>query len=324
MNLLRCLAGTLGVAALAMSSPQANAQPTPGATVRLVVPYPAGGAGDALARLLGQTIAESNGPSLVVENRAGASSIIGTEVVGRAAPDGATLLLVENPFILSAVLRPSVNYNPVSSFEPICYVADTPAVLAVSSASDIHSLTEFLNAARAKPGAISYASTGPASIVHIAGELLKRDAKVDLTYVPYPGSPPAVNAVLGGHVTAVIANYSDLKAQIEAGQLRPIAVPAKKRVEPLPDVPTLGEAGFPGIEASVWFGFVAPAGTAKDTLAKFAAQFSAASQAPEVQRKLAAQGLFPVLSCGAEFGGFIRTEFEKYGEFAREFNLKFE
>jgi tripartite-type tricarboxylate transporter receptor subunit TctC len=324
MSLFRWLLGSFGAVALAMAGPPTNAQDISGRTVRFVVPYPAGGAGDALTRLLGQAVAESKGPSLVIENRPGASGIIGTEVVARAAPDGATLLLVENPFILSAVLRPSVNYNPVSSFEPICYVADTPAVLAVSSVSEIHSVPEFLDAARAKPGSISYASTGPASIVHIAGELLKRDSRVDLTYVPYPGSPPAVNAVLGGHVTAVIANYSDLKAQLEAGQLRPLAVPAKKRVEPLPDVPTLAEVGFPGIEASVWFGIVAPAGTQKDTLSQFAAYFSAAIKAPDVKRKLAVQGLFPVLSCGAEFGNFIRMEFEKYGLFAREFNLKFE
>src|SRR5262249_12493969 len=151
-----------------------------------------------------------------------------------------------------------------------------------------------------------------------------RDAHVDFTYVPYPGSPPAMNAVLGGHVTAVIANYSDLKAQLEAGQLRPIAVPAAKRVEPLPDVPTLAELGFPGIEAAVWFGIVAPARTPKDALQKFEAQFSAAIKVPEIKRKVAAQGLFPALSCGPEFGAFLRTQHEKYTQFAKEFDLKLE
>ena len=321
--LLRRLTFGLIAAALTLSNPTANAQTLP-ATVRLVVPYPAGGAGDALARLLGQAIAEINGPAFVIEDRPGASSIIGTEFAARAAPDGTTLLLVENPFILSAVLRPSVNYHPVKSFEPICYLADTPAVLAVSSASEIRSFSDVLAAARKSPGSVSYGSTGPASIVHIAGELLKRDARVDLTYVPYPGSPPAVNAVLGGHVTAVIANYSDLKAQIEGGQLRPIAIPAAKRAEALPDVPTLTELGFPGIEASVWFGIVAPAKTPNDALTQFAAKFSSVVQTPEMKRKLAVLGLFPQLSCGSAFGAFLQTEHAKYTQFANEFSLKLE
>lgn len=289
-------------------------------TVHVIVPYPAGGAGDVLTRVLAQAITDKTGQTIVVENKPGAGSIVGTELAERATPDGTTVLLVENPYVLSAVLHPNVHYHPVKSFDPICYLADTPAVLAVSEKSDIHSLEDFIKAAKAGP--MSYGSTGPASIAHIAGELLKRDAKIDLTYVPFPGSPPAVNAVLGGHINAVIANYSDLKSQLSAGTLRPLFVPATRRIEPLPDVPTLIELGYKNIEATVWFGFVAPRGTPKEILAELTAEFSAAIRVPGVKSKLAAQGIFTSVSCGEPFGQFLATQTEKYIEFAREFNIK--
>src|SRR5262249_20099999 len=222
----------------------------------------------------------------------------------RAVADGTTILLVENPFILSPILFPG-HYDPISSFEPLCYVAATPAVLAVSSKSDIHTLADFLQQAKAKPGAVSYGSTGPASIAHIAGELLKRDAKIDMTYVPYPGSPPAMNATLAGTITAVMANYSDLKGQIDSGALRPIAVPAKKRAQPLPTVPTLAESGFNDLDAAVWFGFVAPAKTPKETLAQLSQFISDAVKSEEVADRLKSQGMFINLFCGAEFGRFL-------------------
>jgi tripartite-type tricarboxylate transporter receptor subunit TctC len=255
------------VVSLAVIAEPAVAQSLAGKTIRIVVPYAAGGTGDVVARVLAQAITQKTGQTIVVEDRPGASSIVGSEFAARAAPDGTTILLVENPFILSPILFPG-HFDPVSSFEPLCYVAATPAVLAVSSKSDIHSLSDYLKLATSKPGTVSYGGTGPASIIHIAGELLKRDAKVDITYVPYPGSPPAMNATLAGTITAVMANYSDLKGQIEAGALRPIAVPAKKRAEALPNVPTLAESGFNNLDAAVWFGFVAPAKTPKETLAQ--------------------------------------------------------
>jgi len=204
------------VVSLAVIAEPAVAQSLAGKTIRIIVPYAAGGTGDVVARVLAQAITQKTGQTIVVEDRPGASSIVGSEFAARAAPDGTTILLVENPFILSPILFPG-HYDPVSSFEPLCYVAATPAVLAVSSKSDIHTLSDYLKLATSKPGAVSYGGTGPASIIHIAGELLKRDAKVDITYVPYPGSPPAMNATLAGTITAVMANYSDLKGQIEAG-----------------------------------------------------------------------------------------------------------
>lgn len=307
--------------ALALSAAPALAQGLAGKTVRIVVPYAAGGTGDVVARVVGQEVTQKTGQSIVVEDRPGASSIVGTEFVARATPDGTTILLVENPFILSAILFPG-HYDVLSNFEPLCYIAATPAVLAVSSQSDIHTLADFLKRAQSKPGAVSYGSTGPASIVHIAGELLKRDAKVDMTYVPYPGSPPAMNATLSGTITAVVANYSDLKGQIDAGALRPIAVPAKKRVPALPNVPTLAEKGFTDLDAAVWFGFVAPAKTPKETLVQLSQYISDAVKTPAVADRLKSQGMFINLFCGTEFGNFLADQKTTYTKLTREFEIK--
>jgi len=311
----------LVVIAFALNAAPALAQGLASKTVRIVVPYAAGGTGDVVARVVGQEVTQKTGQSIVVEDRPGASSIVGTEFVARATADGTTILLVENPFILSAILFPG-HYDVLSNFEPLCYIAATPAVLAVSSQSDIHTLADFLKRAQSKPGAVSYGSTGPASIVHIAGELLKRDAKVDMTYVPYPGSPPAMNATLSGTITAVVANYSDLKGQIDAGALRPIAVPAKKRVPALPNVPTLAENGFTDLDAAVWFGFVAPAKTPKETLAQLSQYISDAVNTPAVADRLKSQGMFINLFCGTEFGNFLADQKSTYTKLTREFEIK--
>ena len=322
MRVLGLLASAVVGASLFFGGHGGYAQSLAGKSVRIIVPYPAGGAGDVITRVLAQQITDSGGPSFVVENRPGAGSIIGSDVAARAAPDGLTILLVENPFILGAVLHPTDHYHPVKSFDPICYLADTPSVIAVAGNSQYNTLSEFLNAAKAKPGTLSYGSTGPASTVHIAGELLKRAAGIELIYVPFPGTPPVVNAVLGGHVTAVIANYSDLKAQIDSKGLRAIAVPAQKRIDPLPDIATLEEQGFKDIEASVWFGFVAPVGTPKDVLAQFEKYFTAAIQVPAIKSKLNVVGLYPKIFCGSEFGTFIATQTANYTKFVKEFDIK--
>ena len=311
----------LTVIALALSAPPVSAQSLAGKTVKIVVPYAAGGTGDVLARVVAQAVTQKNGQAIIVEDRPGASSIVGTEYAARSAPDGTTLLLVENPFILSAIIFPG-HYDALTAFEPLCYVAATPAVLAVSSKSDIQTLADFVNLAKSKPGAVSYGSTGPASIAHIAGELLKRDAKTDITYVPYPGSPPAMNATLAGTITAVMANYSDLKGQIDSGALRPIAIPAKKRSVALPNVPTLAENGFNDVEAAVWFGFVVPAKTPKDVIAQLSQYISDAVTSSAVVDRLKSQGMFINLFCGADFGKFLADEHRTYTQFTAEFNVK--
>lgn len=290
-------------------------------TIRIIMPSTPGGGGDTLARLLADQIGRAQGPTVVVENRPGASNTIGTEAASRAAPDGRTLLITTPEFVINPHLR-KLNYDPLTSFEPICYLVRSPQLIVVNSASPYRTLADLLNAARAKPGELTLASAGPASSPHIAFETLKRAANVNINYIPYQGSMPAVNALLGEHLTSVMASYPNLAELIRAGKLRAIATASAARIEPMPDVPTVAESGFKDFEADIWFGVVAPARTPTETLAQLAGWFTAAIQVPEIKAKLAAQGLFPVGICGAAFGAFTRKQYDDYGRAIREANIK--
>ncbi len=322
MNSFKRLAASLTIVLLALSGQAAMAQGPAGKTVRIVVPFPPGGTADVLARVMGQQAAQISGQTILIENRPGAGTIIATELVARAAPDGGTLLLMANSFVINASVRSSLPYDPLTSFEPICLLVNSPQVLVVNSSSALRSLTDFLAVARARPGELSYAAVGPATTQHIAGEMFKRAAKIDLTYVPYTGGAPAVTALMGGHVTAVLANYNEVLEQVAGGKLRALAVTSRERIAALPDVPTLAESGYKDFEATAWFGMVAPAKTPKETIAQLSTLFLSALQAPEVKSKLLAQGLYSVGSCGAEFGAHIKRQHEQYARAIREANIK--
>jgi tripartite-type tricarboxylate transporter receptor subunit TctC len=290
-------------------------------TIRIIVPSTAGGGADTLARLLADQISRAQGQILVVENRPGASNTIGTEAASRAAPDGNTLLITTPEFVINAHLR-KLNYDPLTSFEPICYLVRSPQLIVVNSASPYRTLTDLLNSARAKPGELTLASAGPASSPHIAFETLKRVAGVNINYIPYPGSTPAVNALLGEHLTSVMASYPNLAELVQTGKLRAIATASAARIDPMPDVPTVAESGFKDFEADIWFGVVAPAKTPSEILNQLAGWFTAAIAVPEITAKLATQGLFPVGICGAAFGAFTRKQYDDYGSAIRDANIK--
>jgi len=289
-------------------------------TVKLVVPYPPGGTADIVARLLGEQIGRSQGPAIVIENRPGAGTMIGTEAVARTAPDGNTLLMTSPEFVINPHLR-KPNYDPITSFEPICLLVSSPTVIVVNARSPYRTLKDLLDAARTKPGELTVASTG---IFQIAIEQLKRAADVNLIYVPFQGNAPASNALLGDHVTSVFAVYPTVVELIRAGKLRPLAIASRKRLEAMPDVPTLIESGFGDYEVEVWLGLMAPAKTPKETIAQIAEQFTAALQAPEITAKLAAQDSYPVGLCGADFAAFIRKQNDDIGRVIREANIKAE
>src|SRR5215471_7126264 len=221
-----------------------DAQSQTAKTTKLVVPFPAGGSADILARLLADQIGRDRGLPWIVENRPGAGAVIGYEAVSRAAPDGNTLLINAPSFVINPQLR-KVNYDPLIDFEPICNLVRLPLVLVVSGTSPYQTLGDLLTAARAKPGELTLASVGPGTVQHIALELLKRLAKVNITFIPYSGNAGAVNALLGGHVTAVFSNYDNVIDQLNAGTLRALATGSRTRIEPLPQVPTVSEAGYP-------------------------------------------------------------------------------
>jgi tripartite-type tricarboxylate transporter receptor subunit TctC len=290
-------------------------------TIKIVVPFPAGGSATILARLLADEVGRAHGHTMLIENRPGAGASIAYEAVARAAPDGNTLVINANSMVINPLLR-KVNYDPQTSFEPVCYLVSSPQVIVVNSASPYRTLNDLFTAARAKPGEFSLASVGPATTQHIGYEQLRYMAKVDLTYVPYPGGAPAVTALLGGHVTSVYGNYSEVVEQLNAGTLRALATTGTKRIEPLPDVPTVAESGYKGYDVQVWFGLAAPAGTPKNMVTEFADWFTAAMQAPEVKPKLIKLGLYPVGLCGADFAAHMRKQYEEYARIIRDANIK--
>jgi tripartite-type tricarboxylate transporter receptor subunit TctC len=291
--------------------------------IKVVIPFPAGGAADILVRILAEEIFRARGVSTVIETRPGAGSVIGTEAAAHAAPDGNTLLINSNSFVINPSLR-KLTYDPLTSFEPICHLAVTPMFIVVNSTSPYRTLAGLFDAARAKPGELTLASLGPATAQHMAFELLKRLAKVDLNFVPYPGNVPAITALLGGHVTSALGNYPDVIEQVKAGKLRALATTARTRIEGLADVPTVAELGFKDYGAEVWIGLVAPAKTPQDRISQLASWLTAALQVPEVKPKLAVQGLFPKPMCGAEYGAYLRAQHDEYARVIREAGIKAE
>jgi tripartite-type tricarboxylate transporter receptor subunit TctC len=298
-----------------------SAWPQSARTIRVIISVPPGGAIDTLVRVLGDQIGKTHGATIIVESRPGAAGTIAAEAVARAAPDGNTLLINTNGNIISSILH-KVNFDPVTSFEPVCYLVSSPQVLVVNGASPYRSLSDLVAAARAKPGELSIATVGPNTTQHLAVERFKRLAGINLTYVPYTGGTPAINALLGQHVTSALQNYIEVSGQIGAGTLRALATAAGERIEPLPGLPTIAESGYPGFEADVWFGLVAPAKTPADTVTQLIDWFRTALLTPEVKGKLAVQALFPNPKCGADFAAHIRRQKEEFAKVIADLNLK--
>jgi tripartite-type tricarboxylate transporter receptor subunit TctC len=292
-------------------------------TVRIVVPYPPGGAADIVARLMAERVGRSGGPAIVIENRPGAGGAVGTEVVARATPDGTTLLVVSTPFLIDPLLR-TLNYDPLKSFAPLCNLVDAPTVIVVNSASSYRTLAELLDDARAKPGQITMASIGPGSSFQLGFEMLKHAAKADMTFVPYPGNAPALDAVLGQHVTSMFGTFPNVAEYLKAGKLRALAIGNRARAQALPDVPTVAELGYRDFDIDAWFGAFAPAETPRPTLAELDHLFTTALQDPIVKEKLAVEGLFPVGACGADFADYLGKQRDAYSRIITEANIKAE
>ena len=292
-------------------------------TIKIVNPYPPGGTADIVARVLGEQIGRTKSVTMLIENRPGGGTVIGTEAASRAAPDGNTLLITSVVFVINPHLR-KLNYDPLTSFEPICNLTQSPQIIVVNGGSPYRTMADLTDAARAKPGELTLASTGPASPSHIAFEMLKRVANIQMIYVPFPGNAPTVNAVLGGHVTAGVANYADVVGHLTAGTLRALATPSSKRIETLLEVPTVAESGHKEFEYEVWFGILAPAKTSNDIVSQLSGWFVEAMLVSDVKAKLVVQGLYPVGTCGANFAAELRRQYADYGRVIREANIKAE
>ena len=286
----------------------------------VVVPFAAGGGIDIFARLLADEIGRSGETSVVVEDRPGASSMIGTEYVARAAPDGATVLISSNSTLITPVLRKSA-FDPARDLTPVCILAESPQVIVVKADAPYKSLADLVAAARGAPGALTIGSNGPASTQHLVAEMFKRVAGADMTYVPYPGGAPAVNAVIGGHITAVAANFSEVHTQIDAGLIRALATTASQRIAAAPATPTAREEGV-DFDMTSWHGVALPAKAPPDVVARVEKLFMTALNAPELRAKLALHQYAPTGVCGAPVADFTRRQMDSITNIARAANIR--
>lgn len=291
----------IGFAPVAMAQGAAS---YPAKPVRLVVPFPAGGTTDILARAVAQKLTEAWGQQVIVDNRPGAGGNIGSELVAKSTPDGYTLLMgTVGTHAINPSLYARMPYDHVKDFTPVILVAGVPNVLVVNPSLPVHSVQELIAYAKANPGKLNFASSGNGTSIHLAGELFKTMTGVQMTHIPYKGSAPALADLLGGQVQLMFDNLPSSLPFIKAGRLRALAVTSGTRAAALPDLPTLAESGLPGFEASSWFGVLAPAGTPHDIVAKLNGAIASWLASPEAKEKLSAQG---AIAAGGTPDAFVR------------------
>ena len=283
----------------------------PNRPIRIIVPFTPGTL-DVLARSIGQKLGEKYGQTIVVENRPGAGTIVGTEILSKSTPDGYTLEMITTTFVINPSLYKKLPYDPVRDFTPVTQLDAVANILVVNPAMAANSLKELIAAAKAKPGQFTYASPGSGSAPHIATELLKSMAGIDLVHVPYKGIPEAATDVIANRVTMLMTTTASASTFIKAGRLRALAVSSVKRVAAMPDVPTVGET-VPGYEADAFRGVVAPAGVPKAIISQLAADIAAALREPDLRDRLLADGSEPVGSTPEVFTAFLRSEMLKWG-----------
>ncbi len=321
---LRVLWGVAIVAVLGVAGGAlAQAPAYPSKPIRLVVPFPPGGATDILAREVAQKLTEAWGQSVVVDNRPGAGGNIGAELVARAAPDGYTLLMgTVGTHAINASLYAKLPYDHVKDFAPVILVAGVPNVLVVNPALPVNTVAELIAYAKANPGKLNFASSGNGTSIHLSGELFKVMAGVQMTHVPYKGSAPAVADLISGQVQLMFDNLPPSLPQIKAGKLRALAVTSATRAPALPDVPTIAEAGLPGFEASSWFGVLAPAGTPPAIVARLNAEIAKWLASPEAREKLSKQGANAAGGSPEDFAKHIAAETTKWAKVVKDSGAK--
>ena len=298
----------------------AQAQPYPNRSVRIIVPYPPGSGTDIVARLLGQRIGESWGQPIVVDNRPGAGAIVGVDAVAKSAPDGYTLGIADTgPLAINPSLYPKLPYDPLRDFAPVIEVAKLPFMLVAHPSLGVSSVAELIAEARRRPGQINYASVGNGSGVHLATELFRKRAGIDIVHIPYKGSAPALIDVLAGTTPLMFVNLLSGLPLVRSGKLRALAVGTTERLRALPDVPTVSQAGVPGYQFEAWFGVIAPAGTPVAVVERLNSEFRKVLAAPEVRDRLLNEGgMEPVGGSAAQFARLIAAEREHWGKLVKE------
>jgi tripartite-type tricarboxylate transporter receptor subunit TctC len=301
----------------------ADAYPTK--PLRLIVPFPPGGPADVLARTVGDRLASTLGQPVVVDNRPGAGGNIGMELAAKAAPDGHTLVLAPaGNLTVNPSLYRNVPYDVARDFVPVTVIAAVPNVLVVNPQVPAKNLAELIAFAKANPGKLNYSSPGPGSGAHLAGELLKTSAGIDIVHVPYNGIAPATTAVVAGDVQLMFAGAPAALPQVAGGKLRAIAVASPKRIASAPTVPTLDESGLPGFDVTSWYSIVAPAGTPPAVVDRLQKEIARALENPDVKAKLAGLGADPIANTPTDFAAMIRSETAKWGKIVKDANIRVE
>ncbi|OIQ91401.1 tripartite tricarboxylate transporter family receptor [mine drainage metagenome] len=309
-------------AGLLLAAGVARAESYPSKPINLVVPFAPGGGVDLIARVLGPQLAAQMGQPVIIENKPGASANIGAAFVAKAAPDGYTILLAANGLAANATLFPNAPFNPLKDFAPLAKVGFAPLVVIVAQNSPLKSLKDLIDTAKKNPKALTFASAGNGSSQHLAGEMLKMVAHIDALHVPYKGGAPAMTDILGGRISFMVQNPLEAMPLLNGHQLRALAVASDKRLALLPDVPTAAQAGLPGYEASVWWGFVAPAKTPKAIVDRLNAEIVKALNDPKTREKLVKMGVVVEPSTSEQFGVFLKSEVAKWAKVVKTAHIR--
>jgi len=311
------------LAALSLFANTAAAQEYPSRPITLLVPFAAGGPTDIVARTISQKLSESLGQPVVIDNRAGAGGVIGTEQVAKSPPDGYTMLLgTIGGLAVAMSLYPNRGYDTLRDLAPVTQAVTVTNILVVHPSLPVRDVRELLALARARPGTLNYASSGSGTVTHLAGELLKTMARVNIVHIPFKGGAPALTALMSGEVEMSFENSLIVVPHIKAAKLRALAVTGAQRSKLMPELPTIAEGGLPGYNASGWYGFIVPAAVPKDIVARLAADISRILRLPDVVERLSGQGAEPVGGTPEQFGAFIRTEIEKWTRLVKTANMK--
>jgi tripartite-type tricarboxylate transporter receptor subunit TctC len=314
------LLSLLVVAFAAIAAPAA-AQDYPNRTIRFIVPFGAGGPTDVFTRALGEELRKSLGQPIVMENRPGAGTIIGTTEVARAAPDGYTLLMISATQTTVETLNPNKSYRLMRDFVPVAPLMNSELVLVVPERSPVNSLKELVALAKAKPGTLNYGSSGPGSNYHMAGELIKNLAGIDIVHIPYKGSTGARGDIISGQIDMMFDSVPTMAPTIEGGRVRALGTSGKERSPVLPNVPTIAEAGIPAYDATIWIGVMAPAGTPKPIVELLNREINKILLRPDIAESWRRQGANTMVMKPEEFGTYIEAEIERWGKLIRANNI---
>ncbi len=316
----RLVTACFGVAVL--TSPVLAQAPWPNRTVKIIVASAPGGGTDTVARILANELSKSIGQQFIVENRPGAGNVRGSDVVAKSAPDGYTLLMSASTLAINHVMYKQLPYDVARDFAPITQMVTLPNIMIVGKSEPYQSFQELLQAARARPGALTYGSAGVGTAPHMAMELLRVSAGIELVHVPYTGVAPALNDIIGGRVTGMLVNFLTAKPQVDGGSVRALAMSSAKRSRFMPELPTIAESGVPGYEAIQWFGLLAPAGTPVEIVNRLQAATAQILATPTMIERLAFEGAEPVGNKPEAFAAILKAEIGKWSDVAKAANIQ--